>query len=145
MTSPGSSQNSSRVNTPSPPNVDHEDPKDDDPAPPSLHQSAVGQGLLRSGDSVLFDISNEFFDRIRVDGLAAHLLEGVGNGGHAFLTLLSTSPGASPMNVQLAFQVLIKWVEEKPGNASKANLYKVLKKINPTAAKKFKLKLLGPE
>ena len=84
-----------------------------------------------------------FYEYDCVLSLAVRLLDGVGMGGHAFLQQHLTPGVVAPSHTQLAHNVLCKWIEEKPREASGCALFDVLFDVNPSAAEVFQLQLIG--
>ena len=83
--------------------------------------------ILERGSKLLDAISDKFWDHREVTQLAVRLLNGVDEGGFWFVQK-EMDIDCDP--VVIAKKILEKWIEEKPTEATTANLMAVLKNIN---------------
>ena len=83
--------------------------------------------ILERGSELLDEVSEKFYNNEKVTKLAVRLLNGVDEGGFWFV---QKEMAIDRYPVIIAKKVLEKWIEEKPTEATTANLIAVLEKIN---------------
>ena len=92
----------------------------------SCSQESRGDTLV-IGSTLLKDISEEFFNHDLTMRLAIHLLDGIGQGSHAFVERMKCK---ARRPIALAKLVLEEWIKKKAMGATKAKLHDILEEAN---------------